>query len=100
MKLTKSKLKEMIGEELLNERGWGQDIDKMADEIVTGASYYARKIRNYMSLDGDVWSGMSNGQKKYEAMQKLLTQTNKELDKFGKTWITKYERSVDKIKKS
>ena len=97
MKLTKSQLKKIIREELLKE---SQDIDKMADEIVTGASYYARKIRNYMSLDGDVWSGMSNGQKKYEAMQKLLTQMNKELDKFGKTWITKYERSVDKIRKS
>ena len=97
MKLTKLKLKEIIREELLRE---AQDIDKMADEIVTGASYYARKIRNYISLDGDVWGGMSNGQKKYEAMQKLLTQMNKELDKFGKTWITKYERSVDKIKKS
>ena len=97
MKLTRSKLKEIIREELLRE---AQDIDKMADEIVTGASYYARKIRNYMSLDGDVWSGMSNGQKKYEAMQKLLTQTNKELDKFGKTWINKYKRSVDRINKS
>ena len=72
MKLTRSKLKEIIREELLRE---AQDIDKMADEIVTGASYYARKIRNYISLDGDVWGGMSNGQKKYEAMQKLLTQT-------------------------
>ena len=97
MKLTRSKLKEIIREELLRE---AQDIDKMADEIVTGASYYARKIRNYMSLDGDVWSGMSNGQKKYEAMQKLLTQTNKELDKFGKAWITKYQKSVDRIMKS
>ena len=90
-------LRKMVREELLKE---SQDIDKMADEIVTGASYYARKIRNYISLDGDVWGGMSNGQEKYEAMQKLLTQMNKELDKFGKTWITKYERSVDKIKKS
>ena len=97
MKLTKLKLKEIIREELLREV---QDIDKMADEIVTGASYYARKIRNYISLDGDVWGGMSNGQKKYEAMQKLLTQTNKELDKFGKTWINKYKRSVDRINKS
>ena len=97
MKITKSQLKKIIREELLKE---SQDIDKMADEIVTGASYYSRKIRNYISLDGDVWGGMSNGQKKYEAMQKLLTQMNKELDKFGKTWITKYERSVDKIKKS
>ena len=97
MKLTKLKLKEIIREELLRE---AQDIDKMADEIVTGASYYARKIRNYISLDGDVWGGMSNGQKKYEAMQKLLTQMNKELDKFGKTWINKYKRSVDRINKS
>ena len=67
MKLTKSQLKKIIREELLKE---SQDIDKMADEIVTGASYYARKIRNYISLDGDVWGGMSNGQKKYEGTWK------------------------------
>ena len=99
MKLTKSKLKEMIREELLSEVQV-QDIDKMADEIVTGASYYARNIKHYHSLDGDVFGGMSNGQKKYEAMQKLLVRMNKELDKFGKTWITKYQKSVDRIMKS
>ena len=100
MKLTKSKLKEMIKEELLLEINPTQDIDKMADEIVTGASYYARNIKNYHSLDGDVFGGMTNGQRKYEAMQKLLTRMNKELDKFGKTWITKYQKSVDRIMKS
>ena len=97
MKLTKSKLRQIIREELLKE---SQDIDKMADEIVTGASYYARNIKNYISLDGDVFGGMRDGQRKYKAMQKLLTQMNKELDKFGNSWITKYQKSVDRIMKS
>ena len=97
MKITKSKLRKIIREELLRE---ATDIDKMADEIINNAKHYSKNIKHYHSLDGDVFGGMTNGQKKYEAMQKLLVQVNKELIKFGKTWVTKYQKSVDRIMKS
>jgi uncharacterized protein Yka (UPF0111/DUF47 family) len=97
MKLTKSKLKEIIREELLSE---SQDIDKMASKMKSKAEQYALDIMQYTSLDGDVWGGQDNWRKKYEAMQKLMIQLDKDLDKFGKSWVAKYRKAVDRIEKS
>ncbi|MAH42340.1 hypothetical protein CL614_01275 [archaeon] len=92
MKLTRSKLKEIIREEIqkLNEANASDTKQNIKDAL----GYYSRNIDKYLpSTDRDsiAYEG-PEGQKAYKQLGKELETVERSIQKFGNTLLTKLQK--------